>query len=108
MTSAKASRRVNGTEARVSWTVGLGDLGSFIDGAPGSWRCGKAARRDLWGRCWATGTSTRLPRAADPAATTPAAAKIVDHQRREFRRPIPNRLVGEFDTAEKEHLRQIA
>ena len=24
-------------------------------------RCGQAARRDLWGRCWATGTSTRHP-----------------------------------------------
>jgi hypothetical protein len=49
-----------------------------------------------------------VPRAADPAATTPAAAKIVDQQRRKFRLPIPNRLVGKFDTAEKEHLRQIA
>ena len=49
-----------------------------------------------------------LPRAADPTATTPAAAKIVDQQRRKFRLPIPNRLIGEFDTAEKEHLGQIA
>ena len=49
-----------------------------------------------------------VPRAADPATTTPAATKIVDQHRRKFRLPIPNRLVGEFDTAEKEHLRQIA
>jgi hypothetical protein len=49
-----------------------------------------------------------VPRAADSAATSAAAAKIVDQQRREFRLPIPDRLVGEFDTAEKEHLRQIA
>jgi hypothetical protein len=42
-----------------------------------------------------------IPRVADPTATTPAAAKIVDQQRRQFRLPIPNRLVGEFDTAEK-------
>ena len=33
-----------------------------------------------------------VPRAADPATTTPAAAKIVDQQRRKFRLPIPNRL----------------
>jgi hypothetical protein len=44
----------------------------------------------------------------DPTATTPAAAKIVDQQRRQFRLPVPNRLIGELDTAEKEHLRQIS
>ena len=33
---------------------------------------------------------------------------IVAQQRRKFRLPIPNRFVGEFDAAEKEHLRQIA
>ena len=49
-----------------------------------------------------------VPRVADPTATTPATAKIGDQQRRQFRLPIPNRLVGEFDTAEKEHLEQIA
>jgi hypothetical protein len=43
-----------------------------------------------------------------PAATAPVATEIIDQQRREFLLPIPNRLVGEFDTAEKEHLRQIA
>ena len=43
-----------------------------------------------------------------PAAATSATAKIGDQQRRLFRLPIANRLVGEFDTAEKEHLRQIA
>jgi hypothetical protein len=37
-----------------------------------------------------------------------AAAAIVDQQRRKFRLPIPDRLVGEFDAAEKEHLRQVA
>ena len=39
------------------------------------------------------------------SAETPAAAEIVDQQRRKFRLPIPDRLVGEFDAAEKEHLR---
>ena len=46
-----------------------------------------------------------LPRVADPTPTTPAAAEIVDQQRRKFRLPIPDRLVGEFDAAEKEHFR---
>jgi hypothetical protein len=49
-----------------------------------------------------------IPRVADPTAATPAAAKIVDQRRRQFRLPIANRLVGEFDTADKGHLREIA
>lgn len=36
-----------------------------------------------------------VPRAADPAATTPPATKIIDQRRRKLRLPIPNRLVGE-------------
>jgi hypothetical protein len=48
------------------------------------------------------------PRVADPTATSAAAPKIVDQQWRKFRLPVPNRLIGAFDTAEKEHLRQIA
>ncbi len=49
-----------------------------------------------------------VPRAADPAPTTPTTTKIVDQRRRKFRLPIPNRLVAELDTTEKKHLRQIA
>jgi hypothetical protein len=49
-----------------------------------------------------------VPGAADTAATTPATAMIVDQQRRELRLPIQNSLVGELDTTQKEHLRQIA
>src|SRR5260370_42068643 len=47
-------------------------------------------------------------REGGPDASPPTAAKIIDQERSKFRVPIPNRLIGEFDTAEKEHLRQIA
>src|SRR5215210_2334770 len=70
-----ASRRMPRTQRRVRHATGAASLragGEWAAQAPNSGRvrpstgarCGKAARRDLWGRCRSFGTSTR-PTTAD-------------------------------------------
>src|SRR5690349_3061934 len=47
-----------------------------------------------------------IPAAADAAAST--ATEFLSQSRREFRLPIPHRLMAEHDAADQEHLGEIA
>ena len=48
-----------------------------------------------------------VPGTTNTRATTTAPAKAFDQQRREFRLPIPDRFMAEFEATEEKHFREI-
>ena len=114
MTSAKASRRVDGAEA-THWPISALNPSMILFNAG-------LAQHHVYQRASAVNRPVQIaPSAIDfdvglidvttsggPGCHPPGGGEDCRSATRKFRLPIPNRLIGEFDTAVKEHLQQIA